>query len=183
MPSDVDDGVVIRLPESGIRPGIFWRSSLEGIASGTCCRVVVGVVAVAASAIGDRFGNMAGGGQEFPKLADRHFMLPHEERFGNAYAVNGRLVFEMEKTRLFVLREVTGQTVRGFVAAHQEFAGRHQDEAHAQGVFQRGRGAMPACCRTGAQQHRKEKNQWQGFHVCFHPLLLLLVAASRESSR
>ena len=86
--------MIVPLLETGVAPRILRISPFEGIAPFRFCWIVVGVVAVAAGAIGHRFRQVAGCGQELLELADRYFVPPQVKRSGDADPMHGRLVVE-----------------------------------------------------------------------------------------
>src|SRR5690606_40540293 len=101
VPGDVDDGVIVALREARIPPRILRRAPVEGVAARALRRLVRGVVAVAASAVGDRLRDVPGSLDEAPELADRHLVLAELERPRHPEAVHRRLDVNLyEETEL-----------------------------------------------------------------------------------
>jgi hypothetical protein len=103
--------MVVSLREAWIAPRVPGVAPLEGVATRRQRCVVGGVEAIAARAIGDRFGSIAGTREKARELAYGDLMLRQVEGAGDADLVHGRLVGDIEKPLQLIAREVRKQAL------------------------------------------------------------------------
>ncbi|MNT01070.1 hypothetical protein D3C72_1355220 [compost metagenome] len=152
VPAHVDHRVVVALREARVAPRVARVTAFEGIAAPRGGGVVVGAPAVAAGAVGHRFGHMARSLEKAPELAHRHLVPAHPECPRDAHLVHRPFVGQLGEAFLGQLRVVARQRLGRLVAAHEEFAGRQSHEGHAQAVAFHGKVVRPHAAAGEAER-------------------------------
>jgi len=135
IPGYIHHRIIIALFEARIAPGILLAAPLEGIAPLGLFGIIVAVIAIAASCVGNGFRRVAGQRKKFFKLADSYLVLPEIERSGDSDLMHGRLISKKKKALAVVPRISLSKLFRQLVTAHKKIAGRHQNKFHAQRIF------------------------------------------------
>ena len=134
VPGDVDDRVVVSLREARVAPAVAWVPAFELFAALGRVGRVLGAVAIPTRAVSNRLRHIARGLQELFELGHRHFSATQVKVFGNAHAVDWRLVAQIFQALVLHQRVVLLQRSNRFIATHQEFARWYTHEGHAQRV-------------------------------------------------
>jgi hypothetical protein len=87
--------MVIRLKKARVLPGVAPIAPLKRITACRSRRVVLGVVAVATRAVGDRLGLVARCLQKPAELAHRDFVLPQVKRLADVDGVRRAFVGQL----------------------------------------------------------------------------------------
>ena len=151
--------MIVALRETGIAPGILRVASLESVAARRSGRIVRGVVSVAPGAVGDRFRYVTRGFQKLPELPDRDLVLPEVEGPRDAHPVHGCLIEQLDEAPVFVLGISLRQGLGRLVATHEEFPRRHENEVHAEGVFEVPRMGIGSGCTECRDNGKEDERQ------------------------
>ena len=136
VPGDVDHGVVVALRKARLGPAVAGVAPLKGVATRRAGGVVLGVVAVAARAVGHGFGLVARQLQKPAELPHRDLVPPQVKRLADAHWVHRGFIGQGREACGAQQRKRQGQLARSLVAAHPEAACGHWHKLHAERVGQ-----------------------------------------------